>query len=243
MADFREDLYANYVSQFKEENRPLSGKALASYFQWCRHKFLPLFEGIPNDGSILELGCGPGYMLQFLGQCGFQRVKGIDLSKEQVELALQRGCDAEAANLFEYLQGKEEFFDAILALDLVEHFHKEELLALAPLLLSALKKGGRLVLQTPNGEGLFPRQIIYGDLTHLTVLTPGSLRQLFRGAGFDRFRFFETGPVPKNFKGGLRLLLWTGIKTMANAIRKIETGKSQKIWTENMICCCEKPRD
>lgn len=243
MRDFRAELYERYVSKFKEEKVQLSEKALASYFQWCRYKFLPLFEGIPNDGSILELGCGPGYMLQFLGQCGFQRVKGIDLSKEQIELALQRGCDAEVADLFEYLSGRTDSFDAIVALDLLEHFHKEELLALAPLLQKALKRGGKLIIQTPNGEGLFSRQIIYGDLTHLTILTPHSLQQLLRGAGFDRFRFFETGPVPKNLKGRLRLLLWQGIKGIANAIRGIETGKSQEVWTENMICWCEKPRD
>lgn len=240
MKDFRAELYERYVSGFKQEKVLLNEKALASYFQWCEYKFRPLFEGMNRDGAILEIGCGPGYMLQFLGHCGFKQVKGIDLSKEQVEVALQRGFDAEVANLFEYLPGRTASFDAIVALDLLEHFHKEELLTLAPLFRDSLKPGGRLIIQTPNGEGLFSRQVVHGDLTHLTILTPNSLRQLFTGAGFEKFRFFETGPVPKDLKGKLRLFLWQGIKGMANAIRRIETGKSQEIWTENMICCCEK---
>jgi hypothetical protein len=39
----------------------------------------------------------------------------------------------------------------------------------------------------------------------------------------------------------LRLLLWQLIKLIANTVRKIEAGKSQTIWTENIICYSEKP--
>jgi hypothetical protein len=110
---------------------------------------------------------------------------------------------------------------------------------LAKLLYNALEDRGILIIQTPNGQGLFPHQVIYGDLTHLTVFTPESLRQLFSLAGFADFRFQETGPVGKNLYGKIRLILWKVIKKLANGIRKIETGKSQEIWTENMICYCK----
>jgi hypothetical protein len=110
---------------------------------------------------------------------------------------------------------------------------------LAKLLYNALEDRGILIIQTPNGQGLFLHQVIYGDLTHLTVFTPESLRQLFSLAGFADFRFQETGPVGKNLYGKIRLILWKVIKKLANGIRKIETGKSQEIWTENMICYCK----
>lgn len=218
----------------------LSDQALLSYFAWCEHKFLPLFTGRGPETAILELGCGPGYMLKFLAQHGFTQIKGIDISVEQIEQAHKHGHDAEVAEVFEYIEGKHDAFDVIIALDFIEHFHKEELLALSQCIFKSLKKDGMLILQTPNGGGLFPHQIIYSDLTHLTVFTPVSLKQLLGEAGFCNFRFYETGPTSKNMKGRLRLFLWRLIKFIANAIRRIENGKSQAIWTENMICCCEK---
>lgn len=218
----------------------MSDEALASYFTWCRYKILPLLDGFGLESAILELGCGPGYLLDFLKRCGFTQGKGIDISCEQVELAIERGCKVEISDVFKYLDGKNEAFDGIIALDFIEHFHKEELKALVGLIFKSLKNGGILILQTPNGEGLFPRQVIYGDLTHLTIFTPSSLQQLLKEVGFNYFSFYETGPVPKNILGRVRLLMWIFIKSISNTVRRIEAGKSQTIWTENMICRCEK---
>ena len=236
MSDYRVNFYNHYVSKFKGVDSQLSADSLSSYFAWCNHNFLPLFKGSEPNDKILELGCGPGNMLEFLTKCGFKQVKGIDISSEQVELAKKHGCDAEVADVFEYLDGKQDTFDSIIALDFIEHFHKEELLELARLLFRALKKGGRLILQTPNGEGLFPRQIIYGDLTHLTIFTPASIMQLLKLVGFDNFHFTEADLIRRT-RGKL---LWQLVKFVANSVRRIESGKSQTIWTENMICYCQK---
>jgi len=239
MSDFRLNLYDHYVSTYKEGQ--LSADSLSSYVAWCEYKFLPLLERLGPDSAILEVGCGSGNMLECLKRWGFRQVKGIDISSEQIELATSRGCETEVTDVFKYLNGKHEVFDVIIALDFLEHFHKEELMGLTQAIFKSLKKGGNLILQTPNGEGLFPHQIIYGDLTHLTIFTTNSLRQLLKGIGFQGFRFYETGPVPKNITGRLRLLLWQLIKLIANTVRKIEAGKSQTIWTENIICYSEKP--
>ena len=240
MSDYRETFYNSYVSRYKGTTSQLSGDSLTPYFAMWKFKFLPLFKGLGPESTILELGCGPGYMLEFLTRCGFRQVKGIDVSSEQIEQANRRGCVAEVADVYEFLKDKHDTFDVILALDFVEHFHKEELLELALLIFTSLKKGGRLILQTPNGQGLFARQIVYGDITHITIFTPASLQQLLSESGFDNFRFSETSPTPQNMKGRLRLLLWQLVKFAANSVRRIEAGKSQTIWTENMICCCEK---
>jgi hypothetical protein len=73
--------------------------------------------------------------------------------------------------------------------DFVEHFHKDELLRLLPLINRALQADGILLLQTPNGERLFSQQVIHADLTHLTIFSPDSLRQLLALTGFDEIRF------------------------------------------------------
>src|SRR5207302_8404055 len=105
----------------------------------------------------------------------------------------------------------------------------------------ALKPNGRLLVQTANGAGLFSRQVIYGDLTHLTIFTPQSLAQLLRGVGFVDLSFYESGPIPIRLRGKLDVALWSALKAVANVIRSIETGKHQQIWTENFICRAFKP--
>ena len=114
-------------------------------------------------------------------------------------------------------------------------------MGLAPLLFAALRPGGRLLVQTANGAGLFPSQVIYGDLTHVTIFSPQSLAQLLRSAGFSDLAFYETGPIPLRLRGRLDVALWSAIKLLANAVRSIETGKRQAIWTENFICLARKP--
>jgi SAM-dependent methyltransferase len=240
VSDFRAALYRRYVSTFKGDESRRDAHALEAYWSWCRHKYRPLLEGLSREGRVVELGCGPGHMLEFLQREGFRRVEGIDVSAEQVALARERGLNAHVADVFEYLAREHGRLDAVLALDFIEHFDRNEVTRLAALLHEALTEGGRLILQTPNGSGLFPGQVISGDLTHMTIFSPGSMRQLLQAAGFGDFRFLESGPVAKDLRGRIRLLLWRAIKRVANTVRQIESGKSQEIWTENLICCCRK---
>jgi hypothetical protein len=128
----------------------------------------------------------------------------------------------------------------VLAVDVLEHLTRDELLRLAPLLYGALRPGGRLLIQTANGAGLLPGQVIYGDLTHMTILTPQTLGQLLRPAGFADFAFYETGPVPIRLRGKIDVALWAAIKALANAVRYVETGKHQAIWTENFLALAFK---
>jgi 2-polyprenyl-3-methyl-5-hydroxy-6-metoxy-1,4-benzoquinol methylase len=240
MSDFRSQLYSQYVSKFTMQASRLHKKALNDYWAWCSYKYLPLLKELKNSANILEIGCGPGYFLEFLKMAGFVKLQGIDISEEQIKIAQAKGLNVQNIDVFQYLEYHSELFNAIIAIDFIEHFTKEEAMTLAKSLYKSLKKNGLLIIQTPNGQGLFPNQVIYDDLTHLSIFTPESLRQLLILYGFNDFKFQETGPVGKNIYGKVRMVLWKLIKLLMNGIRKIETGKSQEIWTENMICCCRK---
>jgi SAM-dependent methyltransferase len=229
---FREELYRSYVSGFRAQRGVPSA-------HWWRHKYLTLLADLPRQAPILEIGCGGGELLAFLADHGFTNARGVDISPEQVALARQRGVRAELGNAFDALHGAT--YAAIIAVDVLEHFTRDELLRLAPLLFRGLDPGGRLLIQTANGAGLFPRQVIYGDLTHVTIFTPESLAQLLRPSGFAAISFYETGPIPIGLRGKLNVALWSVIKAAASSIRAIETGKRQTIWTENFICLARRP--
>jgi SAM-dependent methyltransferase len=236
--DFRARLYRGYVSTFKGEPAELHGEGA---FVWWDHKYLPLLADLDRSADVLEVGCGPGGLLAYLGRRGFSHALGVDISAEQIELATRRGVTAEQHDALAYLAERTERFDAIIAVDVLEHFTRDELQRLVERAHMALRPGGRLLVQTANGAGLFPGQVIYGDLTHQTIFTPESLGQLLRYVGFANLDFYETGPIPVRVRGKLDVALWTAIKAVANTLRHVETGKRQAIWTENFICRAFKP--
>lgn len=236
MSDFRRALYASYVSDFKRVEPAATARERQAYWAWCERRYLPLLEGVHRDWPVLEVGCGPGQLLEFLGQRGFSRRVGIDLSEEQVRRAHVRQQPALVADALPFLRTQPGRFGLIVAVDVFEHFARDELIPLVQAIHAALRPGGVLLVQTANGQGLFPNQVIYGDLTHLTIFTPGSLGQLLRRSGFGELRFAETGPVPFRLRGRLNSMAWWAIRELASVVRQVETGKRQTVWTENFLC-------
>lgn len=240
MSDYREKIYQTYVSDFKESSCCLSQKQLANLYTYYDLKYLPLFPEGFQSKEILEIGCGSGLFLDYLKRSGCKHLLGIDRSPEQVDIAKQKNLEIQNIDVFTFLKDKKNAFDVIVAFDLIEHFSKGECLELMQLIWESLKDSGCLIIQTPNGEGLFPGQVIYGDYSHLNIFSASSLENILRVSKFKEIKFFETGPVKKGFTGCLRFFLWGFIKWAANAIRIIETGKKTLFWTENIICLARK---
>jgi SAM-dependent methyltransferase len=235
MSDYRSGLYERYGAFKREDAR----RPLTDYFADAQAYYGDVLSTVDRSAPVLELGCGPGHFLAYLKHEGFANVEGIDISQQQVDVARGKGVNARVADAFEVLptvRGR----GLIIALDFIEHFSRDELVRLLPLTWSALREDGILLLQTPNGQGLFPGQVIYGDLTHLTIFNPVSLEQALVAAGFTDIAVREVGPPASTYKDRLRLLAWKTVKLAANGIRKIETGKTQSIWSEVMICVASR---
>jgi 2-polyprenyl-3-methyl-5-hydroxy-6-metoxy-1,4-benzoquinol methylase len=239
--DFRVELYERYVSTFKKEQLGYDEAALVPFKRWAKAKYVPLLQAYKNS-AILEIGCGDGKLLSALKDNGFTNVTGMDISAEQVELVKKKGVQAEVDDVFTYLAERENKFDVIIGVDVIEHFTKLEALKLLRLMQSALTTNGMVLLQTPNGEGLFPGQVIYGDLTHLCIFSPNSAAQALQLYGFKDIRIYETSPIGEGLAGKIRVGLWEMIKFVLNFVRQLEGGKSkrQEIWTENMIIVAQK---
>lgn len=238
--DYRKTFYDSYVSTFKTEHLDTDPRVRKDALLGIKHRFGPIFKDCKHDLSILEIGCGPGYLMEYLTNFGFKDVVGIDLSEEQINVARSRGLNAKNADAIDYLSEITNKYDIIIAIDFIEHLHREEILELFRYVQLALRTDGMIVIQTPNGEGLFPQHVIYGDLTHSTIFTENSLKQLLQLTGFRKITVQETGPIPKNLKGIIRVVLWKYITFIAKTIRLIEAGKYHSIWTENILCTAVK---
>ena len=238
MKDIRKPLYEQYYSAFKKgEARERFG--FLHLKLWYNEKYLPLFKGRKRDASILDLGCGQGFMLKYLQSVGFTNLTGVDISEEQVRIAQERGFNAIHSDVFAFLKEHENQYEIIVAIDIIEHFKKEELFELLTLIRKTLKPGGLFIMQTPNGDGLMPNYVIYGDLTHFTILSPLSLKNILTVTKFENIKIKELGPGI--FVHLPLFLAWQVIRLFAIIIKFVEIGRIQKCWTESMICSCQKP--
>lgn len=239
--DYREKFYAKYVSR---NTIPLYGELSINdikkqFIVWNRYfyKFLPQDKG----ASIIELGCGNGGLIYWLQNIGYINASGIDTSSEQVECAKSLGIKKiSKANLIDFLKDKVGLYDVIFMRDIIEHFHKSEIIDIFDMLYRALKKRGTLIIQTPNGAGIFGSRYRYHDFTHEISFTENSLRQVMLASNFFDTHFYETKPVVFGLKSLIRAVLWNFIRIILQFVLLVETGGTDKILTQNIIAVGHK---
>lgn len=180
-------------------------------------------------------------LLAYLKEQGFSNCHGVDYSAEQIALARSRGVSADVGNLFDSLALRDEAWDVIFFIDVIEHLTKEDLARFGRLVFKALKPGGRLVIHTPNGEGLSHGHIVYGDLTHETIFNENSMVQFLRAFAFKEIKVSETGPIPHSVFGVIRFAVWHAIRLGAQLSTVVQTGRFPKVLTATLLACAQKP--
>lgn len=160
--------------------------------------FRLLLKTIPVK-QILDVGCGTGRLVQFLKSSGYKAV-GCDIADEAVRISGQVKGSATK------LPFKNESFDLITAIHLIEHLNKKEVKMFLLEVNRVLKPNGFLYLDTPNlfslekifrGKGWFG----YLDPTHVQFYSPLSLKKLLRQNNFykEKFRFKVAPKTPADW--------------------------------------------
>ncbi|MFQ5694620.1 MAG: class I SAM-dependent methyltransferase, partial [Terriglobia bacterium] len=194
-----------------------------------------------KNAAVLELGCGHGTFLYWLRKEGYLNLTGIDASREQVDLARRVWPAVQQGDLRPFLETVNERYDFIAALDVLEHFSRQEGLNLVRAVQRALRPGGAFLLQTLNADSPFMGQQRYGDLTHEVAYNRRSLATLLRLAGFQRMEFVALGPVAHGPVSALRWLLWRGIVLGLKGYQLIEMGTADgAIFTQGFAACAYK---
>lgn len=227
--DYRTRIYENYASNFQDAPKIFDEDTA---WHWGRAYRYYLRGWLPKDkcAKIVDLACGGGRLLYFFKRMGYENISGVDISPEQVKLARQVTPNVEEANVLDWLESHPAGFDLITGLDIVEHFHKPEVVRFLDACHAALKPGGRLILQTPNVDSPWGLSIRYGDFTHEVGFNSNVLSRLLSLVGFERIESRETGPVPlgHSLKSTVRYMIWQTIRAGLKLWNLAETGDAGK---------------
>jgi 2-polyprenyl-3-methyl-5-hydroxy-6-metoxy-1,4-benzoquinol methylase len=153
---------------------------------------------LPPQGLIVDLGCGPGHMLEHLVKYrGWAEYVGIDSSLDSlVELRLKTDPagrpiravhTAEAATVL-----SAGMADLVLCVEVIEHCDDTALRSVLACARRLLKPGGYLFVTTPNSENLNSSMLMcpecgcrFHHWQHVRSWTPSMLSQTIKACGLD----------------------------------------------------------
>lgn len=230
------DLYENYTS-----TSVLTGvdeeKLTAWSVRYFRRHFSP---HVPTNkqAKILEIGCGYGRYVKGLQDEGYTQVQGVDISEEQIKYAQEQlGLDSvQRADALTYLEERNEKYDCVLIIDVLEHLEVDYSIALLRKVREALNPGGKVIIQVPNGlSPLSPN--FHNDITHKRAYSYKSIGQTFLLSGFKKFASYEAGPFIYSFKSAIHYVVWNFfLKPIVTlSIIGIHGSREVRIFTNNII--------
>ena len=183
---------ASYRNYLKEDGALFSFLKCAQEYLFVRflEKEMEANRGI----QILEIGCGNGALLRALGRRGFTNLSGCDFSGSTWEEPYIRFRATNVETEFPF----EEQFDAILMVNVIEHFLNP--VAVLETCRDHLTPGGKLIIITPHADSLALR--VFGLYwagfhapRHVYVFTKKSLEAIAEKLYLQKRTFCFTADV------------------------------------------------
>ncbi len=156
---------------------------------------------LKNGDRILDVGCGNGHFALHVKD-KFNKICGAEIAKEAAFIAQKQKVFTSVMDLNSSLSYKDNTFDAVTCLDVVEHLLDPDFLI--DEIYRVLRPDGQLVLTTPNirnfrnlytlvFRGIFPQTssdtFVWGG-GHLHFFTREDIKNIFKKAGFKRIELF-----------------------------------------------------
>ncbi|MDD1529842.1 hypothetical protein C7U92_07020 [Bradyrhizobium sp. WBOS7] len=201
-----------YHSQFTESYfSHQKGRSLAAYAK----RLLPI------GATVLDYGCGPGHLLPHLLDAGFE-VQGADITPDTIGSAVtikDRKRFLGFATIDELL-AEDRKFDAVFLIEVVEHLDDCWLAKTLDQVHALLKKGGILIVTTPNEENL-EENMVYCPVSntilhrwqHVRSWSQGTLRAALAAHAFRDIRT-ETRTFDGDKPDGMSLLRYFASKIL-----------------------------
>jgi O-antigen chain-terminating methyltransferase len=135
---------------------------------------------------VLDAGCGRGEFLVACREGGID-ARGVDTNERSVADLQQRGLHVTLAGVPECFGSLADgSLGSVVAMHVVDHLPVDALFALFREAARVLRRGGLLMIETPNAESiLIAASDFWRDPTHLAPRHPAALTVLAREHGFE----------------------------------------------------------
>jgi SAM-dependent methyltransferase len=144
--------------------------------------------GVRSPARVLDAGCGWGTTLEALEHGGY-RAAGMDISRRSLERLDRPGRELYVADLSRDLTAHADRFEAVLALDVIEHIDDDR--AAVTRLGQLARPGGVVIVSVPALPQLFSEfDEVQG---HRRRYLPETLRASFAGSDLTVERLFWWG--------------------------------------------------
>lgn len=141
-----------------------------------------------KPGSVIDIGCSKGFLLQLLKQQGFIPY-GLEPSKDAIQFALKKFKIKIHQGYFDEFSFRPNSYNNLTAIDIIEHVPNPY--KTLKKMYKILKTGGVLVVDTPNIASLFytisrSRWMGFVLPFHLYYFNPKTLSYYINKAGFKQ---------------------------------------------------------
>lgn len=165
---------SSYTEQLIKEQR----KKIKSKLKWMNPYALHVKKVCV--GRVLDVGCGIGRNLEYLGN----RAVGVDHNKDSIIFAQSRGFNAVTTEELDKKYEKNSF-DTLLMAHLLEHMPQKEGKELVSHYKQYLKPGGRVVVICPQEMGF------KHDDTHVEFLDFKSIESILNSNDISRIKKYS----------------------------------------------------
>jgi 2-polyprenyl-3-methyl-5-hydroxy-6-metoxy-1,4-benzoquinol methylase len=135
-------------------------------------------------GKILDAGCADGR-----NTAGFRNVIGIDIDKNQLEIAKKKGLRCYQMNLEKRLRFKNEEFDTIVCAHVLEHLRSP--FETVQEFKRILKKNGTLIIALPNSDSI----CWYSSPKHLYFFNHKTAKEFIERCGLRIIDYYVNYPL------------------------------------------------
>ncbi len=207
---------------------------LRSMANYSINGYLPRKHSDP-EALLIDVGCGRGDYLKNLRSLGWN-VMGIELDPVAAEMAKKEGIPVFCGTL-EGAQVPSVSADYITMRHVIEHVRDPG--ALIKECLRVLKKDGRLIIHTPNGDSLgrkIFKQYLYSfdPPRHLFIFTPKSIRQFLEQCAITEMSIKIVSRTSATIYDNSILIVKQGKTDIAGV--KPQRGRLGFVFWESFLC-------
>jgi SAM-dependent methyltransferase len=184
---------------------------------------------------LVDVGCGRGEYLHYLRALGWN-VKGIEPDPAGAGMTEKKGIPVYKGTLIE-AQLPAESVDCLTMMHVIEHVPDPQ--ALIRECLRVVKRGGVLIMRTPNaqslGHMLFKRNAYHLDPPrHLFIFTPKSMALMFKKCGIKKIAIKTLSLSARPFYDNSVLIAHYGKTDRAGV--KPQRGRMGFGFLESLLC-------